>query len=245
MRIAVFDAVGSYFSAPTLRCMLEEFDYLGIGVDVYSRCGGEHLASVSRARACPFPVPFRAWLGDWRNTLRQWKWFLKYRGFAGYRILGCHRYDLSIGLNPEGVIAAYRLWKRTGTPFVYLSFELQFRDELKELGLLRLKDEEVVASRRAGLIVIQDLWRARLLAEENGLSAREMVFLPVAPRGVCGAPRANYLRERLSIRPGKTILLHAGAFKSFTDADRLMDCLPLWPQASRPGGQYFLRECDR
>jgi len=230
MKIAVFDAVGTYFSAPTLRCMLEEFDRAGCEVDVYLRLGGGRLGEISRAQARPFPVPLRAWCGDWENTLRQWKWYLKYRGCTGRRALDSRRYDLAIGLNPEGVVAAHRYWKRTGTPFVYLSFELFFRDELRQEGLRRFKEEEVAASRDAAMVITQDEWRAGLLSAENKVPLEKMAFLPVAPRGSDLPSRTDYLREKLGISASQTVVLHAGSFTHFTCAHEIMDTLPQWPE---------------
>ena len=229
MRIALFDPVGTFFSAPTLRCMLEEFDLAGDDVDVFLRHGGRHLASVSAGRAIPFPVPLTSWAGDLEETLRSWKWFLQTRAWRGWRALRSSSYDLAIGLNPEGVIAAHRLHQRSGTPFVYLSFEMMFEDELPKPSQRLQKAAEVAASRAASLILIQDSDRAQLLADENGLPLNRFAYLPVAPRASSAADRSYYLRERFAINRFGTVVLHAGTFGPFTDSHRLMDVLPSWP----------------
>ena len=229
LRIALFDAVGTYFSAPTLRCILEEFDAAGAQVDVFLRLGGQRLSEVSRASAHPFPVPLRPWAGDVESTLRNWKWFFRYRAAAGWRRLRSQRYDLAIGLNPEGVIAAHCLHNRSGTPFAYLSFEMMFRDELATPGPRLEKTREILASRRAALVLIQDTDRAALLARENGLDPDTFMLLPVAPRGGPEPVRSTALREQHGIQAHQTVVLHSGTFGLFTRSDGLMDTLPQWP----------------
>jgi glycosyltransferase involved in cell wall biosynthesis len=230
MKIALFDPSGSYFSAPALRCILEEFDKYGHELDVFICSGGEHLSDICRAKACNFPVPLRIWAGDFKNTFRQLYYFLKYKAFYGHRLVSTKKYDLSIGLNPEGVIAAHRLWQKTGTPFIYLSFEMIFNDELRTGGLKQLKKEETVASRDALLVISQDPWRAQMLQDENKIPPNNFVFLPVAPRAGTEPKRTNYLKTHFKIDENKTVILHAGAFKEFTDATRLTDTLSSWPK---------------
>ncbi len=229
MKVAVFDAVGTWFSAPTLRCVLEELEAEGADVDVYLRHGGDGLEAFRQVCPRRFPVQFRIWSGDWLSTLRNWKWFVKYRGWEGALAARGQHYDLAIGVNPEGVVAAHRLHQWTQTPYVYLSFEMMFRDELTTSAHLLEKDEETLASQEAALIISQDEVRARLLCEENGLDRSRVVLLPVAGRGGAKALRGDYLRTQHQINDSQTVVLHAGTFGRFTCADELMDTLPLWP----------------
>jgi hypothetical protein len=231
MKIAVFDSAGSYFNAPTLRCILEEMDAVGAEVDLYVRYGGESLKRISRASTQRFPVPFRLWRGDWMATLRGWKWFLQYRGDIGYRTLNEHSYDLTIGVDPEGVIAAHQHWKKTATPFIYLSFELIFRDELHGKGNLLFKAEEVAASRDAAMIIIQDNWRAKLLIDENQVPTENVEMLPVAPRGSAPRHATDYVRKLFGIQNDKIVVLQAGSFRDFTCANEILASLSQWPES--------------
>ena len=146
MRVAVFDAVGTWQSAPTLRCIFEDLAARGAEVDVFLRLGGEGLDSFPRVRVRPFPVAFSPWAGDIRSTLRNWKWFMACSWPRTTAARGRVHYDLAIGVNPEGVIAAERLHRREGTPFAYLSFEMMFRDELPLGSQRKEKAAEVAAS---------------------------------------------------------------------------------------------------
>jgi hypothetical protein len=140
------------------------------------------------------------------------------------------RYDLAIGVNPEGVVAAHLMWRKHDTPFVYLSFEMIFMDELKKEGDRRLKRDEVVASRDAALIISQDVWRAELLCAENNISSQKIVFLPVAPRAITSqTTRTTYLRDKYNISNSSTIVINAGTFSLFTRADDVLNSLKSWP----------------
>jgi hypothetical protein len=211
--------------------MLEEFDRLGCSVDVYFRSGGEKLAKICHAQpnAC-FPIPFRLWAGDLESTFRQWKWFLKYRGRKATKVLNSRNYDFTIGLNPEGVVAAHRYWRRTRTPFIYLSFEMFFRQELRSRGLLQFKEQEIAAAKDASFVISQDNWRARLLCDECSIPHNQIELLPVAPNGRQPIDRTNYLREKLGISDKKIIVLHAGSFRYFTCADEITSSLSKWPE---------------
>ena len=229
MRIAVFDAVGTWRWAPTLPCIFGDLAARGAEIDVFLRLGHEGLESFRGLNARPFPVRFRAWAGETRNTLRIWKRFVAYKRRSRLMGAALPRYDLAIGVNPEGAIAAHRLNQATGAPFAYLSFEMMFKDELRLRSQQLEKDDEIAASRRAAVVISQDPWRARLLAEENGLCRSEISLLPVAA-GDAGPPRrSNYLRARHGIGVGETVVLHSGSFGAFTCADELMDSLSSWP----------------
>ena len=232
MRIAVFDTSGTSFVAPVMQCMLQEFAGKGFKVDLYLRNVGGRLESLS-ARSCvmikPFPTPLRLWEGDVRTTISQWRAFGRYNGLRGLASLLRGQYDLAFGLNPEGVIAAHRLWRKKGTPFIYLSFEMMFMDELRRRGHRKMKEEEVAASRDASLVVIQDPWRAALLQSENHIPAERFAYLPVAPRAKEPITRTNYLRERFGIPQAARIVINSGTFNAFTRADDIIQSVTQWP----------------
>jgi Glycosyl transferase 4-like domain len=252
MRIAIFDPLGSYVEIPTLQCVLEKLEATKALIHVYLRTGGEPLKQFCLARACPFPVTPSLWAGDLAHTLRGWRWFFRSRAWVGLRRLASTRYDLAMAVNPEGVIAAHRYWKRTRTPYIYFSFEQIFRQEMRGAGLTRVKAAEIAASRQARIVVTQDPWRARLLAEENGLPLEKLHLMPVAPRGGELPPRTDYLRDRLRIGHDQRIVLHSGSWTGFTCAGELTKSATEWPSRlvlvvnlrERPD-QLFVRRLER
>jgi hypothetical protein len=229
MRFAIFDPVGSFFSIPTLQSLLEELEQMGAFIDIFMRFGKENLHKTNLIRSNPFPIPFKIFSGNIESTLRNWKWYVKYQGRKGNQQFSKNRYDLVFAINPEGVIAAHRNWVKTKTPYVYLSFEMFFKDELIKKGQLLEKQEEIIASRYALFIIIQDEDRGRLLSKENNLSLDQMDFMPVAPKGAALPSRTNYLRQRFNIDKGKMIILHSGTFRDWTCADELITSLREWP----------------
>jgi hypothetical protein len=227
LRVAVFDVSGSYFSVPTLHCLYEELRDSNAELDVYIDYDFDELKAYSHVTRLPFPIYPSLWSGDLTATLRNWCSYAKHhRRLAQFR---SRRHDLVLAVNPSGVVAAYQHWKRTGTPYAYLSFEMIFRDELKTPQLRAWKDAEARASRHAGLIIIQDRWRAQLMAKENGVPPESMVLLPVAPRGGGKLERTDYLRQRLGLSAGQKIVLQPGSFQSFTQAAEILESLPDWP----------------
>jgi hypothetical protein len=229
MRFAILDPVSSYFSNPTLQCLFEELKVMGVSIDIFKRFGEEQLLKTNLIKSNPFPIPLKIFSGDIESTLRNWKWYLKYHGGKGNTQFLKNRYDLIFAINPEGVIAAHRNWIKTKTPYVYLSFEMFFKDELIKKGQLLEKQEEIIASRNALFIIIQDKTRGRLLSKENDISLDQMEFMPVAPRGNALPLRSNYLRQRFNIDKNKIIILHSGTFRDWTCADELIDSLTTWP----------------
>jgi hypothetical protein len=229
VKIAFFDPVGSFFSVPTLHCLFEELNRMSISVDVFLRFGADRLIASELFKAYPFPVPLRAWSGNLNNTLRNWKWFVKYHSWKGHNHLREGQYDLVFGINPEGVVAAYKYWEKTGTPYIYISFEMFFKDELESKAHLFEKDEEIIASQNALFVISQDKTRGMLLSQENHLPLDRIEFLPVAPSSGPPFTKTNYLRQQFKIEENQMILLHSGTFRDWTCADELIESLHYWP----------------
>ncbi len=230
LRVGMFDPRGGYFANPSLRCIVEELQRNKTPMEIYLQFPRKSLREYAFAPCFRFPTRFRLWTGDVASSVLGWMRFCQYRSWEGHWRLRKKRYDIVYGVNDLGVIAAYENWRRSGTPYVYLSFELTFRDELSSQGRLRLKREEMEASRHAGLVVIQDECRARLLCEENGLGMDKMAFLPVAPRGPCASAKSSYLREKLHLASEQKSVLLSGSFMTWTCSSEILASLRCWPE---------------
>jgi Glycosyl transferase 4-like domain len=252
LRIAFLDPLGSVSEIPTLQCVFEELRARQIQLDAFSRAGKTVFEQLFQGPVHPFPARLALWAGDPRHTLRAWKHFLKCRAWIGRRVLASTRYDLAFAVNPEGAIAAHAHWMRSHTPFVYFSFEQMFRREMPGPGAARMKAAEVAASRQALLVVTQDPWRARLLADENGLPREKLHLLPVAPRGGDLPPPSGSWRARLALTSTQILVLHSGSWTGFTCAGELTDSLKNWPDhmvlvvnvRDRPD-QRFVRQLEQ
>lgn len=86
---------------------------------------------------------------------------------------------------------------RTGPtlPVPYLSFEQIFRRKMRAPGLLQLKNAEVAASRHGALVVTQDRWRTRSLAEQKGLGPDKLHLVPLGSRGADVLPLTHSLED--------------------------------------------------
>ena len=94
------------------------------------------------------------------------------------------RKKIIIGIDPHGLITAYRLTKFLGKPasFGYFSFEIFFKEELKTNNEHRQKKIERRASQFLDFCVVQDETREQLLRKENNINHKCTFFhIPVSP----------------------------------------------------------------
>lgn len=125
-------------------------------------------------------------------------------------------YVCAVGIDPEGLISAGEVASRLRVPLVYHSLEILLADEADSRSARALKRREVDLSRTAAMVIVQDEDRARLLAEENGLSGSVIELLPNAPRGPARRSRSDWWSERLDIPSDRRILLHTGSIGPWT-----------------------------
>lgn len=224
--IAFFSPEEDFSTNPSLSCIIGELLSLGADVDVFM-ASSQRCASLGYdLEIFPFPVRFRRWYGGVKKSLGNWEKVA--RGRRAYRRLRTKAYDLVFGINAEGVIAAADYCKGRDVPFVYLSYEMLFRDELLEKARIRLKREEIEASRCADLIIVQDPRRGYLLSKENNISKNEMYWLPVSPDMTVTNGGSDYLRKLYHIPKEKWIVLHSGSFEDWTYAEELLDSTRRW-----------------
>lgn len=230
-RIALFEPHQDLATNPSLVCLLEALTRSGACVDVLMPDGGRFPQVKGMATRYPFPRKFSLWRGGVRSTLRGWLSWLKHiQHMEVKRAFAVGAYDLILGVNSAGIIRGYEYAKRYDVPLVYLSFGIFFRDELLSRREIKEKECECIASQFADLVVIQDRWRARLLAAENGLSPEKFEYLPVSPAGSRSVRKSDYLRRRFNLSERQTIVLHSGSFAKWTYADELLENVATWPE---------------
>lgn len=229
-RIAVFEPDADLATNPSLTCLLEALTRKGVQVDVFMPSDDARYPTFnSFATRYPFPKPLSLWSGDLRKTLANW-WDKGVWRFRVDRVFAEKAYDLIIGVNSLGVIVGCDYAKRFKLPLIYMSFEIFFRDELSSFWEVREKKRECIASRLADLVIIQDQWRAQLLAVENGLATDKFEYLPVSPSGSTKVATSDYLRRRFNLADGQIIVLHAGSFTDWTYAEELLESAAHWPK---------------
>jgi len=150
--------------------------------------------------------------------------------WKGKKILKTKQYDLVFGINSGGIIAADNYARGKNIPVVYLPYEIFFKDELRTKWECLEKEEEIVDSRNAKIVVIQDNQRAYLIKKENHLEASQFVYLPVSPPSSDRPQRTNYLRDKFNIPKTKRIVLHTGSFEEWNCANEIIYSLPYMPE---------------
>jgi len=227
-RIAIFEPHPDFATNPSLVCLSEALTRSGARVDVMMPDNGNYPPVDSRLTRYPYPRNCQLWFGGIRATLRGWRERAELLRTAFLFASGA--YDLILGIDNDGIINGYKYAKRFDVPLIYLSLEISFRDELLAIVEIKEKELECTASQFADLVIIQDQWRAKLLADENGLSPEKFEYLPVSPRGSQLVKESDYLRRRFNISENQTIVLHSGSFADWTYADELLDNVSTWPE---------------
>jgi len=229
-RIAVFEPHGDFFTNPSLVCLVNALIDEGSRVDLMMPQTAWPEVSEEGLPGFPFPEGLSGWYGGLRSTLHEWRRRVNLERLKIEHRFLTRTYDLVMGIDSEGVIRASKYARRSGIPLVYLSFEIFFRDELHTAGSRAEKDRESQASRLADLVIIQDPYRARLLANENGLSLDRFEYLPVSPGGLERNKKSTYLRACFDVSDRKTIVLHSGSFAQWTCAQELLKSAQDWPE---------------
>lgn len=169
----------------------------------------------------PFPYHYCP-----RDSLRKQVTRKILRVFSGEKVfsnaLKTNHYDLVFGVDSFGVIAAHGYSAGSNVPYIYLSFELLFRDELTTDNLNREKDLEILACQAALFTVIQDKKRMEYLCAENNISSDDIVLLPVSPSKDDPSKDSNYLRDKYNIPNSNLIMLHSGSFNNWSFASELV-----------------------
>jgi len=140
-----------------------------------------------------------------------------------------HPYSCIIGIDPQGLLQAHHLARLIRVPVAYYSLELLLSSEVKNSNQKRIKRQEVVLSRKAPFVVIQDEERARLLAADNGIAPERFVFVPNAPLGKARHSPSHYWHRKLGLPPDRRIVLHAGSLGKWTGIQEIVASVPSWP----------------
>ncbi len=131
--------------------------------------------------------------------------------------------DLIVGVDRNGLMAAYffsRLFKK---PYALFSFEIGFESETGR----RYKEPEIAASRGLSFWVIQDEFRAKLLQTENRLQSA-CIKTPVASRGLPPRP-VRRTRDTLGIPRDRHVAILMGNISPFNMPVDILKTVERWP----------------
>lgn len=134
-------------------------------------------------------------------------------------------YDFIIGVDRYGVIEASILGELSNVPFGFISYEIEFADEVG----LKYKKIEKKASQEISFAIVQDHVRGSHLSRENGIPCHKMTYIPVAGRFAFMEDRQFIFHEKLGIERSKKIALFAGSLAKWGMIDEIVQNLPSWP----------------
>lgn len=138
-------------------------------------------------------------------------------------------YRCVIGVDAVGVAEAEALAALLGVPFAYWSLEILSEADSMTPAERRQKSLEIEASRAASFVIVQDPWRERLLASENGLDESDFVHLPNAKRGAARRHSSGYLHRRLGIPADLRVVLYAGFLSPWALCGDILSSVRSWP----------------
>jgi len=246
-RIAIFYPFPGLAGAHYLRGAAELMAERGYQVDIYTQGRERYPSALFRTGAIreivdhpgvveDAPVRVPAWAdGVLRRYYRglvarilrpAWRRFVFPRQLRKKRTAG---YVCAVGMDDRGIIAAGPIANVLNIPLVYWNLELRFLDEATDSAAVRRKRQEIRWCKQAVLTISQDRWRAKALAEENGLDETQIALVPIASLGAAQRRRSNYLRARLGIAQGRKIVLCTGGFAWWTHTLEIVRAAPTWP----------------
>ena len=135
-----------------------------------------------------------------------------------------------VGIDPIGLIYAGRIKRFLKKSILYyFSFEIFFRNEVKNLDYFRkIKEKEINYSKFIDFLVIQDEVRKQLLVQENNLDTTKFktFLIPVSPNvGIIEGEYKSNWRKKISIPDDKIVLLHSGSLEKWSGGDLIINLL--------------------
>lgn len=134
-------------------------------------------------------------------------------------------YCLIIGID-LGIVTASILAQKWRIPYIYVSYEILFSDEIG----LENKREEIEACKNISFAVCQDPIRSQLLSIENQIPQNIILNIPVSDFYNGPYPRSNYLREKFKIEDDKQIALFAGTISTRSMINEIIEQVNNWPE---------------
>ena len=137
-------------------------------------------------------------------------------------------YACVIGVDPDGLALAHNLAR--GAPLIYYSLELLLSYEVSTDAERKLKAQERELSRGSLCVVVQDTERARLLADDNDISADRMVLVPNAPPGPARRQPNHYWHQRFDLTADTRVVIHSGSLGDWTGVESIVESAADWPE---------------
>lgn len=164
------------------------------------------------------------WNIEKRKNLTFYEYKILFNNFI--KEITLKEYDLIIGSDREGVIDSYFLSKIFNIPYIYISYEIFFKDEVEK----GYKDIEQIAIENSSLIIIQDELRKKIFMKENSYYKKDFLLIPISSSGINKYRKSNYLYKYFDIKENKKILLYMGSIGRWSCIDKMLELLPQFPK---------------
>ncbi|MFZ4855392.1 MAG: hypothetical protein ACOYL3_03250 [Desulfuromonadaceae bacterium] len=180
-----------------------------------------------RIKSFSFLLPWNIQLKNEKsNFLESVLFFVK----SAESIIGTKKYKCLFGVEPLGMMAAYQLSLQQDTPFSYYNMELHIESQCITPSDFIVKEIEKTYNKFALFTITQDLERARLIAEENGIQEGSIIAVPVCAEGEPFKIKTCYLRDLFGLAPDIRIILYAGFIADWAMCAEIAESAQSWPQ---------------
>jgi len=222
-RVLIIHPEGNLFNNPSLKSIVDLLLDKGCSIDFRYQKSHSPMPRREGIRLLPFGVIARRLKPVLFDRICFWP-LVFLLGIVDIFIY-YNKYNLIIGVDREGLIEASVISKITGTPCVFISFEILFESETS----VRYKSLERKASRNVAAWLVQDEVRAEQLQKENALDPGNKILLPLASAGV-GCLSTTRLRDNLGVPEDKKIAIVIGSVHGWSMIGQILKSVACWPE---------------
>lgn len=152
--------------------------------------------------------------------------------WASSRLVQTQRHAAVIGVDREGMLAAYLIAPFKRVRLIYWSLELYFMNEAKTMGERLLKRLERRASKSAETIIIQDQDRADALIGENQVDEAKVVLVPNSPMGPADTTKHRFFHDKFGLPPEQRVVAQIGGIDEGLCSPELAAASHDWPDGT-------------
>ena len=147
-----------------------------------------------------------------------------------WRLHRRNAYRCIIGVDPNGLVQGNYLARLTRAPLVYYSLELLPSAEMQNYRAKRFKNREILLSRKAEFVIIQDEERAGFLARDNQIPRERFALVPNSPLSRSGRHPSDYWHRRFGLSSEQRVVLHTGSIDMWTGIEEIVRSVSAWPE---------------
>lgn len=138
-----------------------------------------------------------------------------------------NKIDTLICVDPMGLVISGRMARLLKFRLIYASFEIFFKEEFTISRKRVIKKLELMYSRNADLIIVQDERREALLKEVNKFRKdAEFLRIPVSPLPVDYSDVNSDLHIPLKIPSDKKVIIYSGTLERWSGIYEVLDLFP-------------------